>query len=160
TTTYMFGHFTKLLDFNVTNRSSLPELDLNDLKDLALPDDDTAYYYSGDNIENLLKPWTKEQHFIPTVCIYGVAFLLGLVGNSLVIFAMVGDKKSRSTTATFMVSLAVADLLFLLVCVPYETAKNFIGHWDTGTIFCKVSGAVEMLSALASVLNLMAVSIE
>lgn len=59
-----------------------------------------------------------------------------------------------------MVSLAVADLLFLLVCVPYETAKNFIGHWDTGTLFCKVSGAVEMLSALASVLNLIAVSIE
>ncbi|CAG5123002.1 unnamed protein product, partial [Candidula unifasciata] len=68
--------------------------------------------------------------------------------------------KTRCTTASFMISLAVADLLFLLICVPYETVKNFIGHWDTGTALCKVSGAVEMLSALSSVLNLMTVSVE
>lgn len=60
-----------------------------------------------------------------------------------------------------MVSLAVADLLFLVVCVPYETARFFIGHWESaGATTCKFFGAVEMLSGMASVLNLVAVSIE
>ncbi|XP_071118624.1 QRFP-like peptide receptor [Haliotis cracherodii] len=123
------------------------------------PFGDYSLYYEGD-IENLKKPWLQEPHFIPTVSVYGIAFLLGLIGNSLVIFAMVGDRKSRSVTASFMVSLAVADLLFLLVCVPFETSRYFIGHWEIGPILCKLSGTVEMVSALASILNLTAVSIE
>ncbi|ESO87620.1 hypothetical protein LOTGIDRAFT_91668, partial [Lottia gigantea] len=97
---------------------------------------------------------------IPVVTIYGAAFLIGLIGNTLVIFAMLGDRKSRSVTASFMVSLAIADLLYLMVCVPFETSRYFIGHWEIGPFLCKLSGYVEMLSALASVLNLTAVSIE
>lgn len=63
-------------------------------------------------------------------------------------------------TASFMVSLAVADLLFLLICVPYEVVRMLIAYWDSGSALCKLSGTVEMLSALASVLNLIAVSVE
>ncbi|CAL1546259.1 unnamed protein product [Lymnaea stagnalis] len=139
--------------------SSYPDLDDHDLGDLGLKDN-SAFFYDVQNIHRLLDPWVREPLFVPTVAIYGVAFLLGLVGNCLVIFAMVGDRKSRSVTASFMVSLAVADLLFLLVCMPSEVAKNFIGHWDSGSVLCKISGAVEMLSAMASVLNLIAVSVE
>ena len=63
-------------------------------------------------------------------------------------------------TASYMVSLAVADLLFVLVCAPYESVRYFIGHWSSGAALCKLSGLAEMLSALASVLNLIAVSVE
>jgi len=61
-----------------------------------------------------------------------------------------------------MISLAVADLLFLLICVPYEMANKLVLYWDGGVpvSLCKLAGFVEMLSALASVLNLTAVSVE
>ncbi|XP_005099323.1 galanin receptor type 1-like [Aplysia californica] len=154
----MAAGITNLAD-NTSNTSGAPGLDADDLDSLGLGAEDLMYFYPGD-VEKFLQPWTTEPHFIPTITVYGVAFTLGIVGNCLVIFAMLGDRKSRSVTASFMVSLAVADLLFLLVCVPYETARYFIGHWGSGSVLCKMSGAVEMLSALASVLNLMAVSIE
>ncbi|GFO40713.1 class a rhodopsin G-protein coupled receptor gprals [Plakobranchus ocellatus] len=143
------------------NSSILPVLDNDDLGDIGMwsGDDDYAFYYEGD-IDNLRKPWVTEPHFVPIIVVYGLAILVGLVGNALVIFAMVGDRRYRSVTASFMVSLAVADLLFVLVCVPYESARYFIGHWSSGSAFCKLSGLVEMLSAMASVLNLIAVSVE
>ena len=104
--------------------------------------------------------WTEEQTFLPSVIVYGLAFLVGVVGNILVVFTILGDRKARSVTTTFLVSLSLADLLFLLICVPYEFAKSYIVHWAAGKVMCKLTGFVEMLTAIASILNLTAVSVE
>ncbi|RWS22337.1 neuropeptide FF receptor 2-like protein, partial [Leptotrombidium deliense] len=71
-----------------------------------------------------------------------------------------GRGKLRSPTASFLVSLAAADLLLLLVYIPLETLEYFVITWDKGGSVCKLSCYVEMLSGVASVLNLVAVSIE
>lgn len=116
-------------------------------------------YYEGD-IENLKSLWVREPHFIPLITIYTCVFLCGVVGNGLVLFAILGSKKTRNVTFLFMLSLAAADLLFVLVCVPIESLGMIIGHWAVGRIFCKLSGYVEMLSAVASILNLTIISVE
>ena len=62
----------------------------------------------------------------------------------------------------FLESLAVADLLLVAVCAPLETMGYFNpwNHWTKGGRLCQFLGYVEMLSAVASVLNLTAVSLE
>ena len=60
----------------------------------------------------------------------------------------------------FLVSLSVADLLMLLLCVPLKTVYFFVVLWDSGGAACKVASYVMMLSFTASVLNLTAVSLE
>ncbi len=62
----------------------------------------------------------------------------GVLGNFLVIFALIGDKKARNATSSFLVSLAAADLLFLLICIPYNTAAQMTGYWSAGRPLCKV----------------------
>ena len=116
------------------------------------------YYY--ENIENLRKPWVAEPHFLPLVFIYGTVFLLGIAGNGVVILSVFGGRNSRSVTFTFIVSLAVADLLFLLVVIPHETLRMVLGQWSGGRAFCKISGFIEMLTAVSSILNLAAVGFE
>ena len=121
-------------------------------------DFDYAVYVK--ELEGVTTPWTEDRAFIPTTLVYGLAFSLGVAGNSLVVFALLGDRKARNVTSSFLVSLAVADLVFLLVCVPYETSAKFMSNWAGGNVLCKFAGFVEMLSAAASVLNLTAVSVE
>ena len=65
-----------------------------------------------------------------------------------------------NVTSSFLVSLAVADLVFVAVCVPYEMTAKLAAVWAGGKVLCKLAGFVDMLSALASVINLTAVSIE
>nr|XP_053631301.1 uncharacterized protein LOC128687760 [Cherax quadricarinatus] len=60
----------------------------------------------------------------------------------------------------FLVSLAVADLLLLLLCVPLETLQYFLWTPHLSLPVCKLSSYCELLSAVASVLNLTAVSLE
>ncbi len=123
---------------------------------------DYSYYLAGDKIEQVRLDWTTDPAFLPTAIVYSLTFFIGVSGNALVVFALVGDKKSRNATSSFLVSLAIADLLFLLVCIPYETAAKLLqaGYWSGGLALCKMSGFVEMLSASASILNLTAVSLE
>ncbi len=104
--------------------------------------------------------WIADPAFWPTIVVYGVTFTLGLIGNSLVVIALLCDRKSRNVTSLFLVSLAIADITFLLVCVPYETLAKLQTYWRGGRIFCKFAGFTELLSASASVLNLAAVSLE
>ncbi|XP_013396229.1 QRFP-like peptide receptor isoform X2 [Lingula anatina] len=121
-----------------------------------LESDGWVYY---PNIESLMKPWLTDANFVPTVTVYAVTFVLGLIGNSMVVFAMLGDQKNSSVATTFLASLAIADLLFLLVCVPYRIVRFLIGSWQD-SFLCKFSGFVEMLAAVLSIFNLTAVSVE
>lgn len=98
--------------------------------------------------------------FLPIIVTHAITFLVGVIGNSVVIATWSVKGKLKSPTAMFLVSLAVADLLLLIVYVPLETLEYFVITWDRGGSICKLSSYVEMLSGMASVLNLVAVSFE
>ena len=163
------GGFPVLLDSNDTGYTIVPVGHEIHSVNKSIPDPpwdpdkyDYSYYLPGEQIEQVRMKWTDDPAFLPTAIVYGVTFLVGVTGNALVVFALLGDKKSRNATSSFLVSLAIADLLFLLVCIPYETAAKLLqaGYWGGGIALCKLSGFVEMLSAAASILNLTAVSLE
>lgn len=119
------------------------------------------YFLYLEDLTSVRQKWTDDMAFLPAAIIYGLTFFFGVLGNTLVISALLCDRKSRSSvTSSFLVSLAVADLIFLVVCAPYEIVAKKSTGWVTGTAICKLAGFVEMLSAAASVLNLTAVSIE
>ncbi|XP_054166077.1 allatostatin-A receptor-like [Oppia nitens] len=112
------------------------------------------------NPYEILNPSAINPAFIPIIVTHGITFLIGIIGNILVIITWSLRGRLRSPTAVFLVSLAVADMLLLLVFVPLETLEYFVISWDTGGNVCKMSSYVEMLSGMATVLNLVAVSIE
>lgn len=113
-----------------------------------------------EDLDSIREEWAEDRAFLPAVLTYGFAFVVGVVGNLIVVCALVCDRKWRTVTSSFLVSLAAADVLFLVVCVPYEVVAKLTTGWTAGLAMCKLAGFVEMLSTAASVLNLTAVSIE
>ncbi|CAK9299031.1 unnamed protein product [Gordionus sp. m RMFG-2023] len=63
---------------------------------------------------------------IPITLAYSLTFVIGLVGNILVIFCVTKFRKMRSLTNIFLTSLATADLLIICICVPI---KVFIKYY-------------------------------
>ncbi|CAL8104804.1 unnamed protein product [Orchesella dallaii] len=109
--------------------------------------------------EDMLNPSKRNPAFYPIVITHAITFVLGIIGNVVAVSVMIGDRKGRNATNLFLVSLAVADLLLLLLCIPLEVLQYFLQFEDNGVI-CKVARYTELLSASASVLNLCAVSFE
>ncbi|XP_027195630.2 galanin receptor type 1-like [Dermatophagoides pteronyssinus] len=120
---------------------------------------ETTYVYI-DNPHDMIDPFHSNQNFMAIVLTHAITFIVGVIGNSVVIATWARGGKIRSPTATFLVSLACADLLLLIIFMPLETLEYFVITWDYNGHICKLSSFVELLSGMSSILNLVAVSVE
>ncbi|XP_071369558.1 galanin receptor type 1b [Centroberyx affinis] len=95
--------------------------------------------------------------------IFGLIFLLGVVGNTLVM-VVIGKikpgKRSRSTTNIFILNLSIADLSFLLFCVPLHATIYSLPEWIFGAFLCKFGHYFVMVSMLVSIFTLVAMSVD
>lgn len=119
---------------------------------------DVMYY--PDDVSHLVLPWVREPNFAVLVLVYTLTFVLGILGNSLVINVLCCRKTGRCVTFPCLLSMAWSDILFLVVCAPHEIVGYFLTHWGLSSFLCKLSGFVKMASALAATLNLILISVE
>uniref|UniRef100_K1Q4W1 KiSS-1 receptor n=1 Tax=Magallana gigas TaxID=29159 RepID=K1Q4W1_MAGGI len=86
------------------------------------------------NASNITGPDTSALLFeslvriiIPTI--FGLIVFLGLVGNLLVIIVVFSYKQMQNTTNILIVSLAFADLFFIIFCVPFTATLYALPIW-------------------------------
>ena len=79
------------------------------------------YYYIYDTDMDSSELTSEELRLmIPVSVFYGLMFLLGTIGNILVIYCIAKYKRMKSITNQLLLSLACADLLLTLFCVPIK----------------------------------------
>lgn len=84
--------------------------------------------------------------FIPIL--YSVAFVLGLIGNALVLVVLWKKRHNWIVTNTFVFHLSIADMLLLLLTMPLW-AMDAVKGWSFGTGFCKLTGAMFKVGKLS-----------
>ena len=104
-------------------------------------DDDDDYYYDDYDLDKPLVTVVFSWFFI---VLFLVVFIVGLGGNCLVCFAVWRNPRMRSATNIFLVNLAVADLLVVLICLPPTAAEDFFGFWHLGVEMCKIAKFVQV----------------
>lgn len=94
--------------------------------------------------------------FLPVV--YGLSVVVGLTGNGLVVAVYAYSKRLRTLMDTFVVHLAVADLLLLLT-LPFWAAAAVQG-WEIGEVLCKIVTALYTINFTCSMLLLACISLD
>ncbi|CAF3459139.1 unnamed protein product [Rotaria socialis] len=94
------------------------------------------------------------------IVFYYLIFILGLVGNSMVIYVAIRKKKYRNVTNCYVINLAVADLLFLTVAIPYTTYLGLVKDYTFGETICKIYMYLAYVFLLATCNTLAAMSID
>ncbi|XP_067387122.1 C3a anaphylatoxin chemotactic receptor [Emydura macquarii macquarii] len=96
---------------------------------------------------------------IGSLIIFILTFILGLLGNGLVIW-VAGLKMKLSVNIVWFLHLAIADVLCCM-SLPFSIIHLLLHeHWPYGDILCKVIPAAIIFNMFASVFLLTAVSID
>ncbi|XP_069099847.1 chemerin-like receptor 1 [Pleurodeles waltl] len=101
---------------------------------------------------------TTEGVRISSLVISVITCILGLVGNSVVIW-VTGFKMKNGKAMTWFLNLAIADLVFLL-CLPMKAISLFIGQWYFEDFFCKIYQFLSNLNMYVSIFILTALSVD
>ncbi|CAH1784475.1 unnamed protein product [Owenia fusiformis] len=98
---------------------------------------------------------------IATTFFYVLIFLVGVLGNILVIFVVSKNPDMKSSTNFFLVNLSIADLLVLIIAMPPSLVDVYSRDvWYFGEVMCKAIPFLEWAVTNASVLTILAISFE
>ncbi|XP_071510802.1 QRFP-like peptide receptor [Diadema antillarum] len=92
--------------------------------------------------------------------VYVTIILVGLLGNSLVIFSILRTLHRISFTSMMLCSLAIADLLFVAVFTPINLHASIHYEFIFGPFGCQILSFLWLLSPASSAMMLLVISAE
>ena len=105
-------------------------------------EDDGGYVSYNDRPETFIVP-----------VVFGLIFLVGVVGNASLIWILLRNKNLRSVPNTYIFNLAVGDLLVLICAVPFTSTVFTLDSWPYGLFICKASEFAKVLVLLISIFS-------
>lgn len=100
------------------------------------------------------------------LAIWGLAGLVSfiilftIVGNVLVVIAVLTSRALKPPQNLFLVSLATADILVATLVMPFSLANELMGYWFFGKIWCDIYLALDVLFCTSSIVHLCAISLD
>jgi len=103
------------------------------------------------------------ENFLVTIIvplIFGIIVIIGLFGNALVVIVVLFNQQMRSTTNILIINLAIADLLFIVFCVPFTGSDYALSSWPFGDVWCRIVQYLIYVCAYASIYTLILMSLD
>lgn len=94
------------------------------------------------------------------IFLFSIIVIVGLIGNSMVVIVVAFNQQMRSTTNLLIINLAIADLLFIIFCVPFTATDYVLPYWPFGDLWCKCVQYLIVVTAYASVYTLVLMSLD
>jgi hypothetical protein len=112
------------------------------------------------------KPAVNEIKMDLDIILYGcifyiLIFVIGTIGNILVIYVLMKDKELRTFTNYLLANLSIADLLVLFTCVPTGLHDLFARErWYLGKVMCYLIAFIENCMGYASILSIFFITLD
>ncbi|KAM9327446.1 cholecystokinin receptor-like [Pholidichthys leucotaenia] len=112
------------------------------------------------NSSILTKPAKPREIDSLRILLYSLIFLLSVFGNLLIIIVLMLNKRMRTVTNSFLLSLAVSDLMMAIFCMPFTLIPNILNDFIFGAAMCKIMSYLMGVSVSISTFSLVAIAIE
>lgn len=146
---------------NENQNSSLAEVQLNILNSPAVTMNNSAVTLNSSAVIDITLEYLNDQEtkrrIVPLVYL-SVLTILGVPGNILILFIYMVKFKKKATHRTFVIALAITDLLNCVFTIPFEIAQmtheyTFYIEW-----LCKCGRTLNAIFTTSSALILVALS--
>lgn len=128
--------------------------DTNNLNTFNCTPHDLLLYERGDSVADL-------RITIPLTLVYLLILAAGFFGNASVCIIIIQNQSMHTNTNFYLFNLAVADLLYMLFGLPFEIHMFWFQYpWPFGESFCKFRSFATEACSYASVLTIVAFTVE
>ncbi|XP_018535914.1 C3a anaphylatoxin chemotactic receptor-like [Lates calcarifer] len=106
--------------------------------------------------------WLEEaKRHLPmvSVVLYSMIFIVGTLGNGLVIY-VTGCRMKKTVNSVWFLNLALADFLFTAFLIFSIVTVSQEHRWYFGHFMCKLNSFVTVVSMFASIFILMAINLD
>uniref|UniRef100_A0A8B9L9N6 G-protein coupled receptors family 1 profile domain-containing protein n=1 Tax=Astyanax mexicanus TaxID=7994 RepID=A0A8B9L9N6_ASTMX len=111
---------------------------------------------SKGSLQPVLKKEKNDVYFLPAL--YSLFFVVGLIGNALVVWVITVGTQMKSTTDVCLLNLALADLL-LVLSLPFR-AYQMKHDWIFGKIMCTLVFSIHYVGFYGSIFFIVLMSID
>ncbi|XP_013420640.1 QRFP-like peptide receptor, partial [Lingula anatina] len=110
--------------------------------------------------ESFLEPPLADHDLLRFRILFGIIMFCAVVFNILVIAVILRNKSMRTVTNTFLLSLAVSDLLIAAVCMPFQLYELAYQEWSLGEGLCRFYAYFQGVLIVSSILTLLIVAVD
>ena len=116
---------------------------------------DSSPHHAPDNEELIRKAFVN--FFI---VMQMLILVLGIVGNSLIIYFFLSNAKLRTVRNAFMLNLTLANVLLLSICTPSFHLSLLFPSWTGGSMWCKFSHSIQIVLVLVCSFSIMMIAVD
>ncbi|XP_054637939.1 C-C chemokine receptor type 1-like [Dunckerocampus dactyliophorus] len=91
--------------------------------------------------------------------LYSLVFILGLIGNVLVVCVLVKHRNQTTLTDICLFNLALSDLLFIIM-LPLYTDYTVVKNWTHGDLLCHFAGGFQRTGFFCSIFILVVMTLD
>uniref|UniRef100_A0A1A9V1T8 G-protein coupled receptors family 1 profile domain-containing protein n=1 Tax=Glossina austeni TaxID=7395 RepID=A0A1A9V1T8_GLOAU len=121
-------------------------------------DDNKVHFINEEECDSVYTPPSQRSETYVIAVIFILIIIVGVLGNGTLIIIFFRHRSMRNVPNTYILSLAVADLLVIVVCVPLATTVYTYETWSFGRPLCQVTEFFKDVSIGVSVFTLTALS--
>ncbi|KAI8120053.1 Neuropeptide CCHamide-2 receptor [Lucilia cuprina] len=112
----------------------------------------------GFDSDSTFTPPLQRPETIFIIILFLLIFIVGVLGNGTLVIIFFRHRSMRNIPNTYILSLALADLLVIIVCVPLAILVYTTDSWTFGKSMCQVTEFFKDVSIGVSVFTLTALS--
>ncbi|KAM6948297.1 KISS1 receptor a [Aplochiton taeniatus] len=142
--------------WNFTDQPWRNESDLNDSSPVAPRRGGGRGGDEEEGGEQQQHPFLTDAWLVPLF--FSLIMLVGLVGNSSVIYVISRHRQMRTATNFYIANLAATDIIFLVCCVPFTATLYPLPGWVFGNFMCKFVAYLQQVTVQATCITLTAMS--
>ncbi|KAL1122053.1 hypothetical protein AAG570_003459 [Ranatra chinensis] len=105
-----------------------------------------------------ITPYSQRPETYVVPVLFAIIFIVGVLGNGTLVLIFARHRTMRNVPNTYILSLALGDLLVIISSVPFTSTVYTVDSWPYGEFVCKLCETTKDVSVGVSVFTLMALS--